>query len=303
MNQLENYLWFEKYKENNTSQHGEDGIIEKIFSLIETNNRFIVECGAADGVKNSNAFSLISKKNWTGLLIEGDRTIYEKLKKNYNSFNSVQCVNSFVSFEGEESFDSIFSDNRVPEEFDLLILDIDGNEYHVWESMKKFRPRVVVVEFNQTIPNDIDFVQPKDMSVQQGSSLKSLVRLGGSLGYRLVAVTDINAFFVSEKDAAPFMHLNNDIDTLRPFNPYETKIFQLYDGTLKISGNKKLIWHKVEIDEEKLQVLSKNKRVYLNGISSSTLVRKIKYSIRNIPLLYSLVKEFRKIPFFKKIMY
>jgi hypothetical protein len=301
MTNMENNLWFHKFSKNKTSQHGEDGIIAEIFLQIGTKNKFVVECGAADGVKNSNTYTIVSKQQWGGLLIEGDPTIYETLKRNYGPFPSAKCINSFISFTGKTSFDEIFKVYQVPKDFDLFILDIDGNEFHVWEAIKEFKPRVVVVEFNQSIPNEVDFVQPKDMSIQQGSSLRALARLGGTLGYRLVAVTDINAFFVEKNNAKPFESFNNSLDTIRPHNPYETKLFQLYDGTLKISGNRELLWHRLEIDEEKLQVLPRSKRVYMNGINSNDFIRKVKYRARKSPF-YPLIKKVRRVPFFKKII-
>lgn len=302
MNELESSLWFEAYKNDTTSQQGEDGIIEKIFSLIGTQNKFVVECGAANGVKNSNTNSLVFKHGWGALLIEGDPTAFEELQKNYETSVKTTCLNNFVSFEGENTFDNIFQKNDVPKNFDLFILDIDGNEYHVWETIKEYKPRVVAVEFNPTIPNDVDFVQPRDMSIQQGSSLKSITSLGDSLGYRLVALTDFNAFFVLKSCARPFMHLDNTLDLIRSKNEYETKIFQLYDGTIKLSGHKRLIWHKFDIDEQKVQVLPKNKRIYLNGISSSGFVRKLKYRVRKIPIIYPIILNLRKISFFRNVI-
>jgi len=246
---------------------------------------------------------LVTKQNWKALLIEGDPTAFAVMKDNYSANSDVVCLNSFVSFEGENTFDILLAKNNVPKEFDLFILDIDGNEYHVWESIKMFKPRVIVVEFNPTIPNEINFVQPRDMSVQQGSSLRAIVRIGEQLGYRVVAVTNVNAFFVREDIAQAFRHLDNSLNIIRADNPFETKLFQLYDGTLKISGNQKLVWHKLQIDEEKLQVLPKSRRVYLNGINSNDSIRKLKYVVRKIPIVYPFILLLRKIPFFRNLMH
>lgn len=293
--------WFNDAKSDYSSQHGEDGIIEYIFDVIGAENKWVTECGALNGMHDSNAHTLIVESNWSALMIEADYSAYEKLVNNYRDLDRATCVNSFISFEGDTKLDNIFSKNKLPKNFDLFVLDIDGNEYHVWDAMVEYKPRVMIVEFNQTIPNEISFIQPRDMSIQQGSSLRALNELGKRKGYRLVAVTDINAFFVREEDASPFENLENSLDSLRPHNKYETKIFQLYDGTLKIAGNTQLIWRKTPIDEEKIQVLSPKDRFFVNGLNSHDWVRKFKYRIRKTPV-YPFVLKIRKIKIFRRIV-
>ena len=108
----------------------------------------------------------------------------------------MECVNAFTSFEGPQSLDNIFARTQLPKEFDLFSLDIDGNEYHLWDSLTHYRPRVMLVEFNPTIPNDVAFIQPRDMSVFQGSSLMAFVELGKRKGYELIAANETNAFCI-----------------------------------------------------------------------------------------------------------
>jgi hypothetical protein len=296
-----NPLWFTEVKRDVFSQNGEDGIVEKIFELIGTTNSFAIECGALNGVKDSGTRNLTINHDWKALLIEGDETPFEKLVQNYKENASVNCVNAFITFTGETALDGLFEKFNVPQVPDLFVLDIDGNEYHVWEALTKFSPRVMVVEFNPTIPNDVEFIQPKDMSVQQGSSLLALTKLATQKGYTLVAVTYVNAFFVKTSEAEPFVQLSGTVDTVRPHNPHETKLFQLYDGTLKISGNTQLLWHKKPIDEEKLQVLSKSERVFLNGINSNAFVRNLKHKARKSSL-YPLIRWARQHPVVRSII-
>lgn len=293
--------WSESSKLNIHSQHGEDGILLKIFDLIGIKHRYAVECGALNGVHLSNTRHFIVDHNWRALLIEADPTAFEKLCKNYADNAQVICLNSFIDFSGVNTIDTIFAAKNVPIDLDLFVLDIDGNEYHIWDSMNKFRPRVMIIEFNQTIPNDILFIQPRDMKVQQGSSLRALNELAKSKNYQLVAATDCNAFFVANEIAEPFKHLDNSLNAIRPVNAYETKIFQLYDGTLKIDGYKKLLWHNIEIDEEALQVLPKSRRIFLNGINSNERIRVIKHYFRQSKL-YPVIRFLRKNPYIRKII-
>ncbi len=78
----------------------------------------------------------------------------------------------------------------------MLSIDIDGNDYYIWESIKDYDPKVDIIEFNQAIPSDIEFVQKKDFTLHQGNSLLSLIKLGKLKGYELVATSFCNAIFV-----------------------------------------------------------------------------------------------------------
>jgi hypothetical protein len=84
----------------------------------------------------------------------------------------------------------------IPLGFDFLSIDIDGNDFHVWNATRVYRPKFICIEFNPTIPTEIDFVQPASLNISQGSSLKSLVALGTAKRYELASVLQFNAFFV-----------------------------------------------------------------------------------------------------------
>src|SRR3989338_546574 len=281
------------YGSNVTSEHGEDGVIKRIFEIIGTESRSCVELGALNGVHGSNVWQLVKKEGWSGVLIEADRTYFEKLQQEFADTQSAECINAFVSFEGSTYLDNLLAKTNLPKHFDLFSLDIDGNEYHLWDSLKKYRPRVMLVEFNPSIPNDVVFIQPRDMSLFQGSSLMAFVELGKRKGYGLVAANETNAFFVMKELFPKFGIADNSIDTLHTDHRYETKLFQLYDGTLKLAGNTKLLWHNLPIDEGKLQVLPASERQYPARISESSMVRKLKYWVRTLPF-YSFVQKIRK---------
>lgn len=281
------------YSHNVTSEHGEDGVIKKIFEIIGEGGKWCVELGALDGVHGSNVWGLVKHEGWSSVLIEADQTYFEKLEREYAGLDRVHPVNAFVSFEDEQSLDTLFAKTPLPKTFDLFSLDIDGNEYHLWESVGEYRPRVMLVEFNPSIPNDVAFIQPRDMKVFQGSSLRALVELGKRKGYELVAANETNAFFVVKELFPKFGISDNSIDVLHTDHQYETKLFQLYDGTLKVIGCKKLIWHNLPIDEEELQVLSKRCRRYPARISASTILRTLKYWVRTQPF-YPFLQKIRK---------
>ena len=277
-----------------TSEHGEDGVIEKIFEVIDEENGWCVELGALNGVHGSNVWHLIKECGWSSVLIEADQTYFEKLEREYAGLDRAYCVNAFVSFEGENSLDNIFARTPLPRTFDLLSLDIDGNDHHLWESLTDYHPRVMLVEFNPTIPNEVAFIQPRDMKVFQGSSLRAFVELGKRKGYELVAANESNAFFVLKELFPKFGIADNSIDALHTDHQYETKLFQLYDGTLRIAGYDRLLWHNLPLDVEKLQVLSPQARRYPARIDESGALRRLKYWVRKLPL-YASLQRLRKL--------
>ena len=66
------------------------------------------------------------------------------------------------------------------------------------------------------------------------------------------------------------------------------------DGTLRIAGYDRLLWHNLPIDVEKLQVLPERRRKYPAKIDENSTVRSFKYWVRKFPL-YSLIQRVRKL--------
>ena len=144
-------------------------------------------------------YYLLSEKNWSGILIEGNPKRITDLKNTYKNNPKVYPINKFVNFEGDDILDKILSPFPIPIDFDFLSIDIDGNDYHIWKSLVNYQPKLVLIEFNASIPGDIEFVQPANLSLQQGSSILSFVKLANEKGYELICINQVNAFFVHEK--------------------------------------------------------------------------------------------------------
>jgi hypothetical protein len=244
---------------------GEDGIIEKILEIMSPLEKWCVEVGAGDGFTLSNTYNLITAMGWSSVQIEADPEKFAVLQKRYSDNPRIYRLNRTIDFEGSNAMDQLLGLTPIPTNFDLLSLDIDGNDYHVWDSMKKYRPRIVIVEFNPTIPNHIQFVQARDMRVHQGASLRALTNLAKEKGYELVCATDWNGFYVDREHYDLFDIPNNSVEEIHKDNKYLTDIFQLFDGTVVLDGCKKLLWHGIEIDEEQIQPLPKQKRVFPGG--------------------------------------
>ena len=261
--------WFEEYAKDVTSQSGEDGILARIFELIPNGNKWCCEFGAWDGKKYSNTYQLIANNDWSGVLIEADPSKVVDLRKTYENNDRVVLINAFVEFEGENVLDNLLGKTGIPNDFDLLSIDIDGNDYHVWAALKHYKPKVVIIEFNQSIPNHVEFVQEARPDVCHGNSLLSLTKLAQTKGYELVAVTETNAIYVLSELFALFGLTDNSLSAMRPFSPYTTDIFQMYDGTVVLAGNQTMIWHGVNMPSQKFQIVPRYLRKFpgvMNGL-------------------------------------
>ena len=258
-------------RRNVASQAGEDGLIERIFSIIGAANRCCVELGAWDGRHLSNSWNLIANRGWRAVLIEGDEARFPDLLATHDGNERVTALNRLVGLRPPDDLDSILDGTGLPEDFDLLSIDVDGIDWHIWDSVRRYRPRLVVIEFNPSIPNDVYFVQDADPAKHHGSSLRAMVALGKEKGYELVATTEINALFVAAELFPAFEIADNDIDSMHTPGAYESRLFQLYDGTLVLAGCRKLLWAELPIEQEAIQVLPPERRVFRDVSAAARL--------------------------------
>jgi hypothetical protein len=190
-----------RYERKWSSQNGEDGILHEIFRRIGATAPFFVEFGVEDG-RECNTAALV-RAGWNGMMIEGDPQKFAALSVTYADAPAVRLVNAYVT---AENIAGLFAANGVPTELDLLSIDIDGNDYWVWEALAAYRPRVVVIEYNATHPPPERWVMTYDPAhrwgddTYYGAGLASLAALGARLGYALIGteVRGVNAFFVRE---------------------------------------------------------------------------------------------------------
>ncbi|MBN9204240.1 hypothetical protein [Methylibium petroleiphilum] len=263
--------YLKKYARNVMSQGGEDGIVEQLLKVLGSHaeSKWCVEFGAWDGKHYSNTWNLINHHGYNAVMIEGSRTRFQDLLATYGAAPQVVCVNRIVSFaQGPDSLDSIFAETRLPRVFDLISIDIDGNDYHVWDSLKSYAPRIVVIEFNSTIPNDVVFVQDMNFKVNQGCSLLALIELGQTKGYELAYVTHLNAIFVRADEFSKLGIADNGIDAM--YMPFiEPKMFQAFDGTLFNVGMDRLQWtlKKTKVKSTQFQLLPAAKRWFPGSIT------------------------------------
>lgn len=245
----------ENFASNVFSQFGEDGVIERLFQIIGDGNRWCVEFGAWDGRYLSNTCNLIENKGWSGVQIEGSAARFASLCENFKAYPNTHQIHRMVGFlRGEDSIDDVLGATPIPRDFDLISIDIDGNDYHIWDNLIDYRPRAVVIEFNPRIPNRMVFVQDRDMSIHQGSSAAALVELGKSKGYELAAALLCNLVFVRRTEFEKLGIADNSLEAMRPDVP--GSIFCGFDGTIYNTLGR-LGWNhkRVEVAQDGIQLV------------------------------------------------
>lgn len=205
------------------SMHGQDGILQEIFRRIGVTDRRFVEFGAQDGMQ-CNA-RLLLWTGWSGLWMEADARASIRLRETYRPTLDDGRLAFAEAFVTAENINQLLRDNGATGEIDLLVIDVDGNDIHLFEAIDAISPRVVCIEYNASFPPPIDFVQPYDpariwdKTLNFGASLTAMQRVFSAKGYQLVG-TDIggaDAFFVREDLLAGRFHAPGDAATL--FNP------------------------------------------------------------------------------------
>ena len=184
------------------SQHDEDGLIEEIFNRVGTTDRFFVEFGVGDGLENCTTYCLL--KGWRGAWIDGSAVCMDAIETKFRDLIASGRLKARYSFITAENIEQLFSELGVPEEFDLLSIDIDNNDYWVWRAITRYSPRVVAVEYNASFKQTVSCVVPYsptriwDHTNYYGASLRALEGLGRRKGYSLVGCnyTGVTAFFV-----------------------------------------------------------------------------------------------------------
>jgi hypothetical protein len=187
-----------------SSQNQEDGLTLALLSEVGVTERRFVEIGS--GLSGGNSGFLARECGWSGLMVDGHADHMAQVGRR---FPTVTAVTAWVT---RENVDDLITMHCGAGEPDLFSLDLDGNDYWIWEAMTACSPRIVILEYNSmfganrsvTVPYDPAFDRHRHHTMYYGASLTALARLSSRKGYRLVAVepTGVNAFFV-RNDLAP----------------------------------------------------------------------------------------------------
>ena len=170
------------------SQFGEDGIIQHLIKELKLTNRQCCEFGMS-GIIYSNTYNLVENYNWDGIFIEKDKE--KTLDIKYG-----KVIVREVEVDGENSLENILKETHFENNFDILSIDIDGNDYHIWNSLENYNPNLIIIEFNPFIEPNIDYIYDGS---KFSSSFKSMIELGIKKGYTLLTMSGNLLFGRNEK--------------------------------------------------------------------------------------------------------
>lgn len=180
------------------SQHGEEGILIEIFKRLSITSGWAVDVGAWDGKCFNNIFHLVKTGNYKAIEIEADPLRFKGLENNTKDYPNMTIINSKVELEGEKSLNNILKTTSIPQNFEILNIDIDSYDYQVWEGLD-YNPIVVIVEFNPRF-QDTEHINDKEYNLEDhasyGSSFMSFIKLGEKKGYTFVCTCGCNMIFV-----------------------------------------------------------------------------------------------------------
>jgi hypothetical protein len=198
------------------SQFGDDGIIQYLIHLLEPVEERFIEFGVEDYGESNTRF-LLMNDNWTGLVIDGSREhVAHICRQDYHSRHTLTAAHAFVD---RSNVNALFRDNGFTGGLGLLSIDIDGNDYWVWEAIDCVEPVVVVCEYNAvfgasravTVPYELTFQRTRahPSNLYFGASLGALCLLAGRKGFAFVGANSAgnNAYFVRQDRLGPLRAL------------------------------------------------------------------------------------------------
>lgn len=178
----------------NYSQFEEDGKLLYIFAAIGATNKTFVDIGSGDGI-NSNCANFAINFGWNGLFIDGMKHNIIAGKSYYRKHSDTwvfppKFVHSVVQ---RENINQIIEEAGFSGEVDLVSIDLDGNDYWIWDALTIIQPRVVIIETHIefglksiVVPYDKDYRYPGKHPDYHGASPVAMAKLADKKGYRLV---------------------------------------------------------------------------------------------------------------------
>lgn len=190
------------------SQFEEDGKLLFIFTVLGMENKTFIEIGSDDGV-NSNSANLYFNFGWHGLFIDGNKTSIKRGKKYFSKYPhpwhySPKFVCGMVK---RENINELIEGAGFKGEIGLLSIDIDGNDYWIWDALDVVQPQVVIIETHNefgfediVVSYDPEYFYPGKHPVYHGASPIAMVKLAKQKGYRLVGANELGFNFIFVKN-------------------------------------------------------------------------------------------------------
>lgn len=197
------------------SQFDEDGIIQYLINKLPIRSKTFIEFGV-ENYEESNTRFLLLNDHWQGMVLDAHaediRYIqHDKIHWQYD----LQAKCTWIT---RENINTLLADAGFGEDVGLLSIDIDGNDYWIWEAIHSVRPSIVIIEYNSlfglqpiAVPYKEDFNRTAAhySNLYYGASLGALQHLAQKKGYLLLGsnILGHNAFFVRADIAGEFRGL------------------------------------------------------------------------------------------------
>jgi len=194
------------------SQFGDDGIIQYLIRAlaVQPDRHTFIEFGV-DDYSESNTRFLLLNDNWRGLIMDGGEENLRSVRQSDLYWR--HDLTTVAAFIDRDNINALIGDTGFKGEVGLLSIDIDGNDYWVWEAIDVVDPLVVIVEYNSifgalhaiTIPYDPAFRRSRAhfSNLYWGCSLRALCSLSERKGYAFAGCNSAgnNAYFVRHDKA------------------------------------------------------------------------------------------------------
>lgn len=201
------------------SQRGEDGIIQFIIDSIEIPNKIFIEFGVEDYTESNTRF-LLMNNNWSGLVLDGDQRNIRFIQDDFIYWKyDIIAKNAFIT---KNNINQLIRAYTECEDIGLLSIDIDGNDYWIWQAIDVVKPRILICEYNSLFGGSKTLSVPYSDNFQRsnahysnlyfGASLGAFCQLAEAKGYDFIgtASTGVNAFFVRKDLSDGFVKFSSE---------------------------------------------------------------------------------------------
>jgi len=201
------------------SQWGEDGMIEWLVARLPGIPQRFIEFGVENYTEANTRF-LLMYRNWRGLVIDGSPKNVAAIRRNEDHWKyDLTAISAFIT---QDNINALISNAGFSGDIGLLSVDIDGNDYWVWEAISSVTPWIVIIEYNAvfgdlkplTIPYDPGFTRmtAHHSALYYGASVLALEQLAARKGYILLGSNRAgnNLFFLRQDAMAAIAPLIAD---------------------------------------------------------------------------------------------
>lgn len=190
------------------SQNGEDGIIQFLLAQMESPTMRCVEIGAGEGIEN-NTTNLVVHHGYRGLMVDPSWALEHVGSAFFAKVHTTRERPPVLlrDFAEPSNVDDLVTQAGFDGEVDVLSIDVDGNDYWLFEALTVVQPRIVILELNLQLGPDACVAMPytpgyaywdQSISGRLGASVRAYDALARRKGLVFVGCdrAKVNGFWV-----------------------------------------------------------------------------------------------------------